>query len=254
MRDADAIRARVPDVLRSYAQTRATVLEGGAVDQDLKLLCARFLANEDVEGTTARERAALDWAEAVAWDDRRADDALWAEHAHFSEPELVELRLLHRLHAGSDALAAHAGHPAGSSRAMRRAQGGGRRLGPSSAGLASPGAPRRRLARLGEPRQVRAPRRPPSGAARARRTPAIERLAQRRRGCGPHASRTHADSPSSRASRPKTVPPSSIASRGSGGNAGRPPSRRRRTIAARSRGAWPDSHVAAPSHSQAQRT
>ena len=34
----------------------------------------------------------------------------------------------------------------------------------------------------------------------------------------------------------KTVPPSSIASRGAGGNAGRPPSRRRRTIAARRQG------------------
>jgi alkylhydroperoxidase family enzyme len=92
VREADAIRARVPDVARSYAETRATVLEGGMVDQDLKLLCARFLANEDVEGTTPRERAALDWADAVAWDDRRANDALWADlHAHFSVPELVEL-------------------------------------------------------------------------------------------------------------------------------------------------------------------
>ena len=91
-RDADAIRARVPEVAHAYAETRATVLEGGAVDPALKLLCARFLANEDVEGTTPQERAALDWADAVAWDDRRADDALWAElHAHFSEPELVEL-------------------------------------------------------------------------------------------------------------------------------------------------------------------
>jgi alkylhydroperoxidase family enzyme len=90
--EADAIRARVPDVLRSYAETRATVLEDGAVDPALKLLCARFLAGEDVAGETPRERAALGWAEAVGWDDRRADDALWAElHAHFSEPELVEL-------------------------------------------------------------------------------------------------------------------------------------------------------------------
>jgi alkylhydroperoxidase family enzyme len=91
-READAVRARVPDVARSYAETRATVLEGGAVDPAIKLLCARFLAGEAVEGETAPERAALVWAEAVEWDDRRADDALWAElHAHFSEPELVEL-------------------------------------------------------------------------------------------------------------------------------------------------------------------
>ena len=92
MKEADAIRARVPDVLRSYEETRATVLQGGSVDPALKLLCSRYLAGEDVEGETPAERAALTWAEAVAWDDRRADDALWAElHAHFSEPELVEL-------------------------------------------------------------------------------------------------------------------------------------------------------------------
>lgn len=39
-----------------------------------------------------RERAALRWAEAIAWDPGLADDGLWAElHRHFSEPELVEL-------------------------------------------------------------------------------------------------------------------------------------------------------------------
>jgi alkylhydroperoxidase family enzyme len=91
-RDADAARARVPDVQRSYAETRASVLEAGAVDPALKLLCARFLAGEDVEGETDAERAALRWAEAVGWDDARADEAMWATlHAHFSEPELVEL-------------------------------------------------------------------------------------------------------------------------------------------------------------------
>ena len=32
------------------------------------------------------------WAEAIAWDPNLADDALWeALHAHFTEPELVEL-------------------------------------------------------------------------------------------------------------------------------------------------------------------
>ena len=39
-----------------------------------------------------RERAALRWAEAIAWDPGSADDDLWSElHRHFSEPELVEL-------------------------------------------------------------------------------------------------------------------------------------------------------------------
>ncbi|MBX9918427.1 MAG: carboxymuconolactone decarboxylase family protein, partial [Mycolicibacterium frederiksbergense] len=39
-----------------------------------------------------REKSALMWAEAIAWDPNLADDALWEKlHAHFTEPELVEL-------------------------------------------------------------------------------------------------------------------------------------------------------------------
>jgi alkylhydroperoxidase family enzyme len=90
---ADAVRARVPAARESYELTRATVLETGRVDRALKELCARFLADEDdAEPRDERERAALDWAYAVAWDSDKADEALWARlHRHFSEPELVEL-------------------------------------------------------------------------------------------------------------------------------------------------------------------
>ena len=96
----DAVRARVPDVLSAYAETRDTVLRAGIVDQRLKDLCALYLADDeevvrdadDPERFEARERAALAWTHAVAYDSDRADDALWQElHAHFSEPELVEL-------------------------------------------------------------------------------------------------------------------------------------------------------------------
>jgi alkylhydroperoxidase family enzyme len=96
---ADAIRARVPDILRMYQETRASVLETGRVDPELKRLCARYL-NDDPEladfersdGLDERQRAALGWAQAIAWDPALADDALWDRlHAHFSEPELVEL-------------------------------------------------------------------------------------------------------------------------------------------------------------------
>ncbi len=95
----DAIRARVPDVLRTYQETRAKVLEGGIVDSGLKELCARYLAeDEEVLGfeeddrLSGRERAALQWTHAIAWDPARADDELWERlHAQFSEPELVEL-------------------------------------------------------------------------------------------------------------------------------------------------------------------
>ena len=37
---ADAVRARVPAALAAYAEARATVLEAGIVDRDLKALCA----------------------------------------------------------------------------------------------------------------------------------------------------------------------------------------------------------------------
>ena len=89
----DEIRARVPAVAESYAETRATVLAGGLVDGELKELCARYLADGfPLDDFAGRERAALDWTHAVAWDDTAADEDLWARlHAHFSDPELVEL-------------------------------------------------------------------------------------------------------------------------------------------------------------------
>jgi hypothetical protein len=97
---ADAVRARVPAVLAAYAETRDTVLRAGLVDEALKDLCARYLAEDDDvvahaadrERFDERERAALAWAHAVAWNADEADDALWERlHAHFTEPQLVEL-------------------------------------------------------------------------------------------------------------------------------------------------------------------
>lgn len=96
----DAIRGRAPYVLHVYEQTRATVLESGIVERELKALCASYLAgDEDVVAHATdhqrydeRQRAALAWADAIAWDADRADDALWRRlHSAFTEPELVEL-------------------------------------------------------------------------------------------------------------------------------------------------------------------
>lgn len=92
----DEIRARVPAVLASWEFIRDEVLRGGLVDPELKRLCFRFLAEDpetaDPERFAGRERLALRFAQAIAWDSELADDALWAElHAAFSEPELVEL-------------------------------------------------------------------------------------------------------------------------------------------------------------------
>jgi hypothetical protein len=97
---ADAVRARLPAALAAYAETRATVLEGGIVDRPLKELCDRYLAEDEevVAGADdparfdERERAALAWTHAIAWNSDTADEALWARlHACFTEPELVEL-------------------------------------------------------------------------------------------------------------------------------------------------------------------
>jgi hypothetical protein len=96
----DALRSRAPHVLEVYAETRESVLESGIVEPELKQLCARYLGgDEEVVGHAEdpahydeRQRAALAWADAIAWDCTRADDALWRRlHAAFSEPELVEL-------------------------------------------------------------------------------------------------------------------------------------------------------------------
>ena len=97
--EADAVLARLPDLLAVHAETRRNVLEGGLVDQDLKRLCALYLAEDDdvvrhaddPDHFDERERAALRWTHAVGWQ-APADDTLWeALHANFTEPELVEL-------------------------------------------------------------------------------------------------------------------------------------------------------------------
>ena len=96
----DTIRARAPHVLEVYRETRETVLESGIVGLELKELCARYLAEDEEVVAHAhdpayyddRQRAALAWADAIAWDSDRGDDALWRRlHSAFTEPELVEL-------------------------------------------------------------------------------------------------------------------------------------------------------------------
>jgi|SRR6266542_4185770 alkylhydroperoxidase family enzyme len=89
---ADEIRARVPAVLEAHEYIRDNVLRAGVADRRLKELCFRFLAGEDVEARDERERVALEWAHAIAWDSDRAGDDLWRRlHALFSEEELVDL-------------------------------------------------------------------------------------------------------------------------------------------------------------------
>ena len=120
--ESQAIRAHVPATFWSFADTWATVFHSGVLDHSIKELCRVYvsrsvqceycgnqrsmksarqgLIEEDYldlinfETSTrygARQKAALAYTEAITWD-LPADDALWARlHAHFSEPELVEL-------------------------------------------------------------------------------------------------------------------------------------------------------------------
>jgi len=91
----EEIRARVPAALEAYEFARDNVLLGGIVDAELKRLCFRYLAEPDsveIDSFDGRERAALEWARAIAWDSDLADDELWERlQTHFTEPELVEL-------------------------------------------------------------------------------------------------------------------------------------------------------------------
>jgi hypothetical protein len=98
--DADVL-ASVCEALDAHDRTWSPVLgEEGIVDAQLKDLCARFVAEdddvvahaEDPERYDERERAAMAWAQTIGWNPDAADDALWRRlHAHFTDPELVEL-------------------------------------------------------------------------------------------------------------------------------------------------------------------
>ena len=93
-RTATEIRSIVPAAEEAWAEIEANVLRSGVVDQKIKELCYRALANRigERERYGARERAALDWTYAIAYDSSKADDELWRRlRASFTEEELVDL-------------------------------------------------------------------------------------------------------------------------------------------------------------------
>ncbi|HEY7470549.1 MAG TPA: carboxymuconolactone decarboxylase family protein [Acidimicrobiia bacterium] len=120
--ESQAVRAHVPAVLRAFSEAWLATFEDGVLDNAIKELCrlyvsktvdceycgaqrselARSVVNEikvdelvDFERSDKyddRERTALRYAQAIAWDAGLADDRLWEDlHRHFTEPELVEL-------------------------------------------------------------------------------------------------------------------------------------------------------------------
>jgi len=120
--ESQAIRAHVPAVFWSFANSWREVFHQGLLDHKLKELCRVYVSKtikceycgnqrsmksaraglveddyldllnfESSRRYGEREKAALAYTEAITWD-LPTDDALWDRlYAHFSEPELVEL-------------------------------------------------------------------------------------------------------------------------------------------------------------------
>ena len=120
--ESQAIRAHVPAVFWSFANSWRDVFKNGVADHAIKELCriyvsrsvlcefcgnqrsikaaAQGVVEEDYRDLInfesssrydERQKAALAYAEAITWD-LPVDDAFWTRlHKHFSEPELVEI-------------------------------------------------------------------------------------------------------------------------------------------------------------------
>jgi len=120
--ESQAIRAHVPAVFWSFANSWRDVFKNGVADHAIKELCriyvsrsvlCEFCGNQrsikaaragvveddyrdliNFESSTRysdKQKAALAYAEAITWD-LPSNDELWARlHQHFSEPELVEI-------------------------------------------------------------------------------------------------------------------------------------------------------------------
>lgn len=120
--ESSAIRAHVPDVFWGFADAWQKLFHGNACDHSIKELCRVYISRTvkceycgnqrstratteglleqqfdellNFESSTVyddRQKAALAYAEAIAWR-LDTDDEFWARmHRHFTEPELVEL-------------------------------------------------------------------------------------------------------------------------------------------------------------------
>jgi alkylhydroperoxidase family enzyme len=121
--ESQAVRAHLPEVLRTFSRFWEATFREGILDHKLKELCRLYVSKtvecsycgsqrsgwaqelgmgedtvdellvfEDSDRFTERESAALAYTKAIAWNPELADDALWERlHRHFTEAELVEL-------------------------------------------------------------------------------------------------------------------------------------------------------------------
>jgi alkylhydroperoxidase family enzyme len=120
--ESQAVRAHVPAVFWSFANSWRDVFKNGVADHAIKELCRVYVSRsvkceycgnqrsmkaarqgvveddysdlinfESSWRYDERQKAALSYAEAITWD-LPVDDKFWARlHQHFSEPELVEI-------------------------------------------------------------------------------------------------------------------------------------------------------------------
>ena len=121
--ESQAIRLHNPPVMKAFNNAWEAFFRQGVTDHAIKELCRLYIAKSvecqycggqrsvlaAQQGTTewkvddilkfetsgqfdARERTALAWAQAIAWDPDLADEELWSRlHEHFTEPQLIEL-------------------------------------------------------------------------------------------------------------------------------------------------------------------
>ena len=120
--ESSAIRAHVPAAFWFFAESWANLFRNGVLDHDIKELCRVYISRsvkceycgnqrsekgkslglqegqydelmnfESSDSFNERQKAALSYAEAIAWH-LDTDDAFWDRlHKNFTEPELVEL-------------------------------------------------------------------------------------------------------------------------------------------------------------------
>jgi alkylhydroperoxidase family enzyme len=121
--ESQAIRLHHPDVMKAFNHAWKVFFRQGVTDHAIKELCRLYISrsvqceycggqrsvlareqgqteaqvDEILEFETSdrfdeREKTALEWAMAIAWDPSLAADDLWDRlHRHFTEPQLVEL-------------------------------------------------------------------------------------------------------------------------------------------------------------------
>jgi alkylhydroperoxidase family enzyme len=121
--ESQSIRLHHPHVMKAFNQAWEVFFRQGLCDHAIKELCRLYISKsvqceycggqrsvlaqqqgateaqideilnfEESDRFDDRERTALEWALAIAWDPTLATDGLWDRlHQHFTEPQLVEL-------------------------------------------------------------------------------------------------------------------------------------------------------------------